>query len=248
MRAHTLQHVPFEGLGFIEHWLDQSGYLFSFTRFFESEEFPDPSEIQLLIILGGPMSVNDEREHPWLVREKAFIRRCIEAGVPTLGICLGAQLIASALGAKVYRSAVKEIGWFPMMGTPTALVTSFEFPKTTPVFHWHGETFDLPEGAIHLAKSAVCRNQAFQFGDTVIGMQFHLEMTPRGVRSLVEACGDELVPAQYVNSEAQILSAPAKNYKEANDLLVEVLKFLTDPARKILAYSAFGGVSPSPLI
>jgi GMP synthase-like glutamine amidotransferase len=248
MRAHTLQHVPFEGLGLIEHWLDQAGYDFSVTRFFESEELPDPASIQLLIILGGPMSVNNEREYPWLVREKAFIRKCIEAGIPTLGICLGAQLIASVLGAQVYRSAMQEIGWFPVMGTPTALVTSFEFPKTTPVFHWHGETFDLPEGAIHLAKSAVCRNQAFQFGDTVIAIQFHPEMTPRAARALVEACGDELVPSQYVNSESQMLSVPAKNYKEANDLLVEVLKFLTDPARKTLAGSTFGGVSPAPLI
>ena len=247
MRAHTLQHVPFEGLGFIENWLGQVGYVFSFTRFFESEEFPEPDSIQLLIILGGPMSVNDEREYPWLVREKAFIRKCIEAGVPTLGICMGAQLIASALGAKVYRSAVQEIGWFPVLGSPTALMTSFEFPKSTPVFHWHGETFDLPEGALHLAKSGVCQNQAFQVGDSVIGMQFHLEMTPRAVRALVEACGDELVPSQYVQSAAQLLAAPSKNYQVANELLVEVLKFLAK-ARRNSSQSPWNGVSPAPLI
>jgi GMP synthase-like glutamine amidotransferase len=247
MRAHTLQHVPFEGLGFIENWLEKSGYLFSFTRFFESEELPEPESIQLLIILGGPMSVNDEREYPWLSREKAFIRRCIEAGIPTLGICLGAQLIASALGAKVYRNVVKEIGWFPVLGTPTALMTSFEFPKSTPVFHWHGETFDLPEGALHLAKTGVCHNQAFQYRESVIGMQFHLEMTPRAMRALVEACADELVPSQYVNSAEQLLATPAKNYQVANELLAEVLKFLVN-AKKNSTVTAFDAVSSQPFI
>lgn len=248
MRAHTLQHVSFEGLGSIEGWLKKSGYTNSFTRFYECDSLPDPSSLQLLIILGGPMSVNDEHEHPWLVREKAFIRECIEAGVPTLGICLGAQLIANALGAKVYRNVLPEIGWFPVLGSPTALVTSFEFPQTTTVFHWHGETFDLPDGALHLAKSSACRNQAFQFGESVIGIQFHLEMTPKTVRTLINACGADLVPSQTVNSEAQMNAVSSEKYKIANELMGSVLDFLAASRRNGRPISSPFATSVAPLI
>jgi len=114
MRAHWFQHVSFEGLGSIELWLDSNGYEVTFTRFFESADLPDPDAIDLLVVMGGPMSVNDEDQFPWFVSEKRFIREIIESGKPVLGICLGAQLIANALGANVYPNPVKEIGWFPI--------------------------------------------------------------------------------------------------------------------------------------
>ncbi len=226
MRAHFLQHVPFEGLGSIRAWLEEAGYRVTFTQLFDTMEFPDLSEVHLLIVLGGPMSVNDEARFPWLAKEKQFIRNAIGLGRPVLGICLGAQLIASALGARVYRNATPEIGWFPVEAVAAEQPT-FQFPRVAEVFHWHGETFDLPPGTIHLARSAGCENQAFQIGRTVIGLQFHLETTSQSACELVAHCADELVPAPYVQSEAEILSAPPEKYEAINALMSEVLAFLT---------------------
>jgi len=156
MRAHYLQHVPFEGLGSIERWLDAANYQISGTRFFISALLPDPADIDLLIILGGPMSVHDERHYAWLKDEKRFIKAMIDAGKPLLGVCLGAQLIADALGARVYKNQEREIGWFPIQGLALADDSRFIFPPSLPVFHWHGETFELPAGAVPLAQGRAC--------------------------------------------------------------------------------------------
>ncbi len=113
MKVHVLQHVPFEGLGSIDPWLASRGAEVAYTRFFQNDPLPSPGSMDLLVVMGGPMSVNDEGELAWLAPEKRFVRDAVESGVPVLGICLGAQLIASALGACVYPNRVKEIGWFP---------------------------------------------------------------------------------------------------------------------------------------
>jgi GMP synthase-like glutamine amidotransferase len=232
MRAHYFQHVPFEGLGSIEPWLKAAGYEITVTRFFESAELPNPERVDLLIVMGGPMSVNDEVEYPWLAREKDFIRDAIDSGTPVLGICLGAQLIASALGAKVYPNSVKEIGWFPIEGIAEHDESMFRFPSTMDTFHWHGETFDLPVGAIALARSEACENQAFQIGCSVIGLQCHLEMTPTSVRAIVEDCRAELTPSRYVQSEAEILSSDVESYRAMNDVMGNVLSFLLQNNQK----------------
>jgi len=127
----------------------------------------------------------------------------------------------------VYANAEKEIGWFPIhrVDKPRA-GDAFQFPKDSLVFHWHGETFDLPPGAIPLARSEGCENQAFQLGHKVIGLQFHLETTPQGAKDLVGKCRDELVPAKFVQSEEIILSAPAERYTAINALMSDVLSFL----------------------
>lgn len=226
MRAHTLQHVPFEGLGSIAPWLAAYGYEITSTRFFESAELPDENDIDLLVVMGGPMSVNDEERFPWLAAEKCFILAAIQAGKPVLGVCLGAQLIASAAGARVFANPQKEIGWFPVEGIDSGSHVHFHFPPSTTVFHWHGETFDLPAGAVRLAQSQACLNQAFQMGRSVIGLQFHLETTPASARDLVSNCADELIPAEYVQSEEQILAASAQTYQSINRLMGEVLTFL----------------------
>jgi GMP synthase-like glutamine amidotransferase len=176
--------------------------------------------------MGGPMSVNDEDKFPWLVSDKQFIREAINSGKPVLGICLGAQLIASAMGAKIYRNHVKEIGWFPIYGTSPNDTPLFSFPPSMTVFHWHGETFDLPKGATLLAKSDGCENQAFQIGKSVIGLQFHLETTPEAARELVTHCRDELVPAKYIQTEEEILSAKPEIYKSINQRMDSILSFL----------------------
>jgi GMP synthase-like glutamine amidotransferase len=226
MRAHYLQHVPFEGLGSIESWLHASEYETSATHLFDSEELPCLDDIDLLIAMGGPMSVNDEKEFPWLSAEKAFIGDAIHSGKAVLGICLGAQLVASALGARVYPNAVKEIGWFPVTQVASRGRSISCFPESVDVFHWHGETFDLPSGATQLARSIGCETQAFQFGESVIGLQFHLETTPESAKAIVVNCRAELSPSEYVQCEAEILAAPLRNYQVINALMEQVLSFL----------------------
>ncbi|WP_200821297.1 type 1 glutamine amidotransferase [Oceanicoccus sp. KOV_DT_Chl] len=122
MRAHYLQHVPFEGLGSIETWLHTAGYDISSTKLYAAESLPALDGIEMLIIMGGPMSVNDEEQYPWLGNEKTFIQQAIDSGIPVLGICLGAQLIASAMGAKIFANPVKEIGWFPITSVPAPII------------------------------------------------------------------------------------------------------------------------------
>lgn len=227
MRAHFLQHVPFEGLGAIEPWLKKAGYRVSGTKFFESSLLPHPSDIDMLIVMGGPMSVNDEEQYPWLVHEKEFVRQTISADIPVLGICLGAQIIASSLGAKIYSNNNKEIGWFPIEGCVTTGDDLFTFPPAIDVFHWHGETFDLPSGAVHLARSKGCECQAFQFGKSVLGLQFHLETTPESAKDIIDHCREELVELKYVQSERTLLAAPTTQYQAINVLLSDILSFLT---------------------
>ena len=226
MRAHYFQHVLFEGLGSIEPWLDSNGYELTSTRFFESANLPNPKAIDLLVVMGGPMSVNDENKVPWLALERQFVREIIESGKPVLGICLGAQIIANAMGAKVFPNPVKEIGWFPIHAVASIDGTVFNFPPSEIVFHWHGETFDLPQGAIRLAKSEGCENQAFQLGKRVIGLQFHLETTPKSAREIVSNCREELRPSRYVQTEEEILSASSSRYKSINNLMSSILSFL----------------------
>ena len=231
MRAHSLQHVPFVGLGSIESWLQRAGYEVTATRFYDSEELPPPAEVDLVVA----MSVNDERQQPWLAAEKRFIRAVVELGLPVLGVCLGAQLIASACGAAVYPNKVKEIGWLPIQGVAAdgdgdagaEQPATFRFPPFLEVLHWHGDTFDLPQGAVHLARSNGARNQAFQLGASVIGMQFHLDTTPDGARALVEHCRAELVPSMYVQSEERILAAAPAKYRALNGWMDKVLTFIT---------------------
>ena len=228
LRAHYFQHVPFEGLGSIENWLTGNGYSISSTEFFDpGHRLPETGEVDLLIAMGGPMSVNDEGKHPWLVEEKRFIADSIAAGKPVLGICLGAQLIASAMGAKVYPNREQEIGWFDVSGEPGGDPDRFHFPDDFMAFHWHGETFDLPPGAHLLAGNHVCRNQGFQLGSNVIGLQFHLETTEASVQALVKHCGDELTGSDFVQTPGQILFAPGHYYESIHQIMEDVLAFIT---------------------
>lgn len=225
MHVHVLQHVPFEGLGSIEAWLQQRNMSISYTRLYESDNFPPLSGIDLIIALGGPMSVNDEAALPWLRAEKRFIADAIADNKAVLGICLGSQLIANALGARVYPAAEKEIGWFPIFAEP-AMLDALAFPATAEVFHWHGETFDLPSGAVLLASSTACRHQAFQYGTRVIGLQFHLETTPDSADAIIRHCADELVPQRFVQSEAELRNAGPGQYVEINALMAAILEHL----------------------
>ena len=226
MKAHILQHVPFEGIGSMSSWLSVRDASVTYTRFYESAVLPEPKALDLVIIMGGPMSVNDEAALPWLKTEKQFIRDAVQRGVPVVGICLGAQLIASALGARVYPNREKEIGWFEIEATP-GTNDVFRFPQKATVFHWHGETFDLPAGATRLAKSAACANQAFQIGARVIGLQFHMETTPESLDSIIIKCRQELVEGPYVQSESSMRAASGMEYANINRLMEDVLAYVT---------------------
>ncbi|SHO50945.1 type 1 glutamine amidotransferase [Desulfopila aestuarii] len=230
MRVHYLQHVAFEGLGSIASWCNSAGWEVSCTKLFAGDNLPLPGGIDLLVVLGGPMSVNDEEEFPWLVAEKRFVGEVIASGKPVLGICLGAQLIANVLGARVYPNAEKEIGWFPVYGVSTQNTNVFPFPSSVEAFHWHGETFDLPAGAVQIARSEGCAHQAFQYGPSVIGLQFHLETTPESAMALVEHCRNELVEARYVQSEQRILAAESGCFLVIHRLMGDILSYLGQTA------------------
>jgi GMP synthase-like glutamine amidotransferase len=171
------------------------------------------------------MGIYDENVYPWLAVEKAFLAETVAAGKTIVGVCLGAQLLADVLGARVYRGAHKEIGWFPIVLTPEArsLDPFRSLAACQEVFHWHGDTFDLPAGAVHLASSAVCSNQAFLYGGRVLGLQFHVESTPESVRDLVTNCADELVPAPYVQDQERILGAGEGEYRRLHAALFDIL-------------------------
>ena len=232
MNAHIFQHVPCEGPGCIANWLQAQGARTRHTHFHAAPTLPALTDVDLLIVLGGPMSVNDEAALPWLATEKRFIADAIAAGKAVVGICLGAQLIAAALGSRIYPGLQKEIGWFdivarPVMDQEQHLV---RLPETTRVFHWHSETLAMPEGATRLAGSIGCANQVFQFGKRVIGLQCHLETTPDGALAIVEGCGEELAHAQggrFVQDAASILAEPAQTYTQMNAVMHSILSFVT---------------------
>ena len=225
MRVQVLQHVPFEGLGAIEPWLAVRDAQIGWTRFFEDPRIPAPDAYDWLIVMGGPMSVNDEAARPWLRDEKRAIAAAIGAGKTVLGVCLGAQLIASALGANVKPGREREIGWFEIerVADPAAHPIARAFPPRAEAFHWHGETFELPPGALHLARSEACDAQAFVLGPRVVGMQFHLETTPESVAALVRHCPEDLGADRYVQSSDQMLRDAARFAR-----LHEVLEAMLD--------------------
>ena len=187
MRIHYLQHVLFEGLGSIEKWIRVRRHHLKATILYQDEPLPAMDGIDWLIVMGGPMGVHDEDKFSWLASEKRIIEECIRQGNVVLGICLGAQLIADVLGARVYPNRYREIGWFPIELTESGKKSPlFGFlPERLSVFHWHGDTVDLPAGAVHIALSEACEHQAFVYDKRVLGLQFHMESTPEGVDGLI---------------------------------------------------------------
>ncbi len=228
MRVYVLQHVPFEELGNIQPWLTQQNAEVHYCRLYANDPLPDVNETDLLIVLGGPMSVNDESHYPWLVAEKAFLAQAIAAEKPIVGICLGAQLIASCQGARIYSNYAKEIGWFDITAV-AAYGDVLSLPASMHVFHWHGETFELPANAVLLASSVACNNQIFQLGQRVIGLQCHLETTADNARSMVLHCADELTGGSFIQDADTILAANAAQYQQLSQLMTQVLEYVTRP-------------------
>jgi GMP synthase-like glutamine amidotransferase len=203
MIVHSLEHQSYEGPGKIGDWVAARGHTLTRTALYDGAALPALADFDLLVIMGGSMNIYEHRTHPWLVAEKEFIAAVIAAGKPILGICLGAQLLADVLGARVFQNAEKEIGWWPIRVLDRSWPMA-AFPETLTVMHWHGDTFTLPPGARTVAESPACAQQAFVFGDRVVGLQFHLEQGPVDVSELATACAAELVPARYVQTREQL--------------------------------------------
>lgn len=225
MRIHCLTHVPFEEAANIGCWASQNGYPIRTTQLYNNQPLPALGELDLLVILGGPMSAHDLDAYPWLVEEKAFIRRAIENGKKVLGICLGGQMIADVLGAEVAQNPYPEIGWHPIRLSPEARrLRLFEgFGEEMTVFHWHGETFSIPPRAVALASSQACRNQGFLYGADVLGLQFHMEYSQDSILAMLKNCQNEMIPSPYIQSAEQI-----QRQFELVDILREHLFVLLD--------------------
>lgn len=229
LRIHYFQHVAFEGLSSIEEWIIASGHALTATRFFENAVFPEISDFDWLIVMGGPMSVHDEEKYPWLADEKQFIRQAVEAGKKVIGICLGSQLVSVALGARVYRNKEKEIGWFDIELSHDALADNLfsGFGNRLKTFHWHGDTFDLPENAIHIASSDATRNQAYIYNGKVLALQFHLEPTRSSLQQMIYNGRNELSKGKYVQTEKEIL-ANRQLIESNKKVLFKLLKRLAE--------------------
>ena len=171
------------------------------------------------------MNACEDAVYPWLEKEKSYIRGAIGAGKYVIGICLGAQLIAHALGAEVSPGPEKEIGWFPIQRS-TDCPDSMQLPDELRVLHWHGDTFALPEGAHTIARSAACANQGFLYRNRVLALQCHLEMTPQSLALLIAACSDELIDAPYIQPAEAMLAEPAATYERMQAVLFDMLDAL----------------------
>ena len=218
-------HAPFEGLGSIEGYFLSKGDELSVTRLFEKDYiFPSLEEIDWLIVMGGPMGVYDISDYSWLIPEKAFIKSAIDSGKIVIGVCLGAQLIADVLGAKVYKNKYREIGWFPLTRNKEAKTSLLGdiIPESIITFHWHSDTFDLPENAVLLASSEACKNQAFSINDLIFGFQFHFEATREFAKALLINCANELDGSKYVQSREEIFS-DQENFDKINTVMNDIL-------------------------
>ena len=218
LRFHILQHAPFESPGYLNEWIEKNNYLVSYSKLYKDNSLPEHYTYDVLVIMGGPMGVYDVCENPWLAYEKIFIREAINLGRKVIGICLGSQLIASALGAKVFPNKEKEIGFFPILINKTVDIFSF-LPDEINVFHWHGDTFELPVGAVLIASSEATQNQAFIYESNVLALQFHMEVTETLLQQFFENDDSELKPAKFVQTKEEILKGSA--YIPTSNLLFE---------------------------
>lgn len=205
MHICILQHVAFEGPARIADWLISQGHTFTICHLYQAEPLPKVKDFDALIVLGGPMNVSDEALYPWLAAEKRLIRKTLESDRPLLGICLGGQLIAEALGAHIQPCQDAEIGWWPI---EKHALCDLAWPPVLKVFHWHAQGFSLPVDAQPLAFSPACEHQGFTWdAGRVIGLQFHLETTQASAQALITHCApDWQAQGAYIQGPEAILA------------------------------------------
>ena len=226
MNIHYFQHASFEGLGIIEDWIRKPGNSVTATKFFEDERLPFVDLFDVLIIMGGPMSVGDTDKFKWLTPEKKLIEKAIKANKKVLGICLGAQLIADVLGANVYKNKYREIGWWNVDYKKDGQIDGLDLPSSQRTFHWHGDTFDLPNRAKLIASSEACQNQGFVL-DNVMALQYHMEVTPAAVRAFVDAGKGELTEEKFVQTEGVITNEEERTFIDNQRVLKSIFdKFI----------------------
>ena len=225
MRIACVRHVPFEGPGAIADWAAARGHVISHVEAAKAA-FPAPSGFELLVVIGGPMGVYDIAEHPWLIEERAFLTSAIDAGKLVLGVCLGAQLLADAIGGSVRPGVEREIGWFPVRLTDAGRSSALfgGWPDEFVAGHWHGDTFDLPPDVLSAASSEVTPNQAFEACDgRAVGLQFHLEWTRDALAALVENCADGLTGGGVWMRGADALLSDDGRFANSRELLFALL-------------------------
>jgi GMP synthase-like glutamine amidotransferase len=229
MRIHCFQHVAFENPGSIVEWAAANEHIISYTYFFKQNySIPLLSDIDALLIMGGNMNVDEEKEFPWLHTEKQFIKQAIDAEKKVIGICLGSQLIVAALGSKVYPAKEKEIGFFPIQFSKEILTRPLfnHFTNSYTVFHWHGDTFDLPVNAQLIASTVICKHQAFLIGTNVLALQFHFEMNETVIEDMLLHDGHELEEqGKYIQSTDEIKKQYAYLHQNRRDIFLLLDKF-----------------------
>ena len=228
LRVCIFEHVPFEELGSIESWLKGKNAQVDFCRVYAKDPLPIIEKYELFIFLGGSMSANDERHYPWLVEEKTYIRELVALNKAVIGICLGAQIIADAMGGRVYHNYTNEIGWFDVHLNPEA-GNPLQLPETMTVFHWHGETMELPPQAKLLASSQQCHNQVYLLNERVLGTLCHFEATRESTYSTLLHCMDELSgeTGSFVQDSEEIQSQSDEHYEQMTEWMFRILDFVT---------------------
>lgn len=237
LRVHYFQHIAGEGFGSCYDYLKAHQAKITATEFFalpvdlplELEALPHIDEVDLLIIMGGTMSVNDEANYPWLKLEKRWLRRYLSAGKPAIGLCLGGQLIANALGASVSRNQHQELGWMDVGRVSHVPENYFQIPEKINIMQWHSETFEIPRGGVRLAQNNVCQNQMYQIGRNVLGFQFHPEMTPHALQLLIENEEDSAVfNGEYVQPIAELKKTIKSKFEQGNQLLNRAIEYVVN--------------------
>ncbi len=218
MNICVLQHAAHEGPGEIAAWAARHGHRVGVHHLYRGDPLPRTEAFDLLVVMGGEMNIYQYRDWPWLKPEREFIQSALVQGRRALGICLGAQLIADALGARVFQNAEHELGWFPVAWTDEARAAFPGLPAASNVLHWHGDTFELPAGATRLAASAGCPEQGFLIANKCLALQFHMEVDPPLVKEFVEGQA-EWPTGPYVQT-ADAISAKAASYCDQNRRLL----------------------------
>lgn len=227
MKILCLKHIAFEGPGTFALWAQTRGHDLEVVSVYHNQPLPATETFDVLLVMGGPMNIHEHSIYPWLAKEKSYIGDAIVAGKHVIGVCLGAQLIADALGATVRPGTNKEIGWFPIRPSEHC-PNSLPLPDELRVLHWHGDTFEIPKGAQLIAFSHACKHQGFLYRERVLALQYHLEMTPQCLALLIAACRNELVNAPYIQDADRMLAEPESTYEHMRIVLFAMLDTLLD--------------------